>query len=86
MTNENLALTGTLTKSAQKRSSTPTRSDSPCRSGAVADAVFPDTATTAISNSADLRLAQGYQKRHYIRLRQMALKALEIEGCVSCAI
>ncbi len=41
MTNENLGCIRTLTKSAQKRSSTPTRKDSPCRSGAVADAVFP---------------------------------------------
>lgn len=36
--------------------------------------------------SADLRLAQGYQTLYYIRLRQMALEGTEIEGCVSCAL
>ena len=87
MTNENLRCIRTLTKLAQKRSSTPTREATRHVDQAVADAFFPDTATTRDINKAQIYAwRKGIKTLYYIRLRQMALEGTEIEGCVSCAL
>ncbi len=48
---------------------------------AVADAVFPDTATTRDINKAQIYARRkGIKTLYYIRLRQMALKALKLKA------
>ena len=88
MTNENLALYQDAYEiGAEKIIDTYAGSDSPCRSGAVADAVFPRYRHhSRYQQSADLRRRKGIKTLYYIRLRQMALEGTEIEGCVSCAL
>lgn len=63
MTNENLALYQDAYRNRRRKDHRHLRgSDSPCRSGAVADAVFPRYRHhSRYQQSADLRLAQGYQ-------------------------
>lgn len=48
---------------------------------------FPDTATTRDINRAQIRAWRaGIKTIYYIRIRQMALKGTEVEGCVSCSL
>ncbi len=87
MTNENLALYQDAYEIGAERSSTPTRKRLAMSIRVVADAVFPDTATTRDINKAQIYARRkGIKTLYYIRLRQMALEGTEIEGCVSCAL
>ncbi len=87
MTNENRRCIRTLTKLAQKRSSTPTRSDSPCRSGAVADAVFP-----RYRHTRDINKAQIYAWRKGIKTLftsacvRWRWKALKLKAASPCTL
>ncbi len=87
MTNDNLALYQDAGKSARKRLSTPMPKPRGTSIRAIADALFPDTATTRDINKAQIYAwKKGIKTLYYIRLRQLALEGTEIEGCVSCAL
>jgi ribonucleoside-diphosphate reductase alpha chain len=87
MTNDNLALYQDAGNRPAKDYRHLRRSHAARRSGAVADALFPDTATTRDINKAQIYAwKKGIKTLYYIRLRQLALEGTEIEGCVSCAL
>jgi ribonucleoside-diphosphate reductase alpha chain len=75
------------TKSARRRSSTPTPRRRAVDQGLSLTLFFPDTATTRDINKAQIYAwKKGIKTLYYIRLRQLALEGTEIEGCVSCAL
>ena len=48
---------------------------------------FPDTATTRDINKAQIYAwKKGIKTIYYVRLRQMALKGTEVQGCVACSL
>ncbi len=81
MTNENLALYQDAYETAQKRSSTPTRKRLAMSIRGVADAVFPRYRHhSRYQQSADYAWRKGIKTLYYIRLRQMARKALKLKA------
>ncbi len=81
MTNENLALYQTLTKLAQKRSSTLTRKRLAIRSGAVADTVFPRYRHHSRYHKAQIYAwRKGIKTLYYIRLVRWRWKALKLKA------
>ena len=87
MTNENLALYRTRTRSARKIIDTYAEATKHVDQGLSLTLFFPDTATTRDINKAQIYARKkGIKTLYYIRLRQLALEGTEIEGCVSCAL